>query len=130
MVSRLLSLSIVLLALFFAGVPAFACINFVPNHDCCPKGPCSLEASVLAPTNVVHSCCIADVAGSIAVGADDASGDTHKLLKRVDVPAIAVTSVVLPSVYRAGMKFQTISTTFSLNPSSALLYLSTGRLRL
>jgi hypothetical protein len=129
----LISVTVVLVTLLFAGSPDFACAASVPGHDCCPNGPlapCSLDSSVPALTDLVQPCCSAGVAGSIAVAADDSSSDSHKLPTRVDVPVIAVSSVVLPSVYLAGAKFRTISTTFSRHPSSALLYLSTGRLRL
>jgi hypothetical protein len=67
-------------------------------------------------------------AGPAALAADASSNDLHKHLKRSDVPVIPVSPAISPTAYVASSRSTRISASFS--PSYALLYLSTGRLRL
>src|ERR1700712_3165366 len=115
MIPRLFSVSLMLVALFFAGLPAFACAVGMTNHGCCPNeptAPCGSDGSTLALQDLDSPCCAANVAASIVIGADDSAGESHRVPNRVDVPTLAVTSVVLPSFYLAGLKFQKSSTPY------------------
>jgi hypothetical protein len=133
MVRRLVSVAIVLATLLFAGAPAFACAAPAASQDCCPNGPsapCRLDTSSLAPSDLAQPCCIAGIAGSVAIAADDASADALKFLKHSDIPVVAAASSIWPSAYVTAAKYASISAMSPFSPPSTLLYLSTGRLRL
>jgi hypothetical protein len=130
---RIFSLTFLLASLFFAGLPAFACAESVLSHDCCPSGPlalCSIEGSTAAPSNDVQPCCALNPAAPAAFAADDSSSEFQKHLKRSDVPAILISPAISATAYVASNRSTAISGTSSFSPSYALLYLSTGRLRL
>jgi len=133
MLRRIFSLTIVLASLFFAGLPAFACAERVPTQDCCPNGPlapCSTGGSTAAPSNGVQSCCASSPVTSAAFAAVESSNEFHKHLKRFDMPAILISPAISPTAYVAWGRSAAIPATSSFSPSYALLYLSTGRLRL
>jgi hypothetical protein len=133
MLHRIFSLTILLTSLFFAGLPAFAYAECVPTQDCCPNGPlapCSIEASAAAPSNDVQSCCAASPTAPTAFAAGASSNEFHKHLKRSDVPAIVISPAISPTAYVESSRSAAISAAPSFSPSFALLYLSTGRLRL
>src|SRR6266849_2661858 len=133
MIRRIFSISILLASLLFAGLPTFACAESTPNRDCCPHGPlapCSVDGSVSAPADLVQQCCTAGTAGSVSFATDESSNEFHKHLKHSDIPAVAISSEISPSAYFVSIKSTSIATTASFSPSFALLYLSTGRLRL
>jgi hypothetical protein len=133
MLRRIFSLTILLTSLFFAGLPAFAYAECVPPHDCCPNGPlapCSIAGSAAAPSNDVQPCCAVSPTAPTAFAAGASSNEFHKHLKRSDVPAILIPLAISPTAYVALSRSTAISATSSFSPSYALLYLSTGRLRL
>jgi hypothetical protein len=133
MLRRIFSLTFLLTSLLFAGLPAFACADAVPTLDCCPNGPlapCGIEGSAAAPSNGVQPCCAVSPAASAAFAVDASSDKFHKHLKRSDVPAILLSSAISPMAYGASSRSAAISAASSFSPSYALIYLSTGRLRL
>jgi hypothetical protein len=133
MLRRIFSLTILVTSLFCAGWPAFAYAECVPTRDCCPNGPlaaCSIEGSAAAPSNGVQSCCAVNPTAPAALAAEASSNDFHKHLKRSDVPVIQASPAISPTAYVALSRSNGFSATSSFSPSHALLYLSTGRLRL
>jgi hypothetical protein len=129
MLRRLISLTFLSASLFFAGLPAFACADCAPTQDCCPNGPpANLEAAA-APTEGVQPCCAVSPAAA-AFAADQSSNKFHQHLKRSDRPAILISPAISPAAYVASSRSAAISARSSFRPSHALLYLSTGRLRL
>jgi hypothetical protein len=133
MLRRIFSLTFLLASLFFAGLPAFACAECVPTPDCYPSGPqapCSNEGSTASPANGVQPCCAISPAASAAFAADASSNDFHKHLKRSHWPAALPFPAILLANHVASTRSTAISATSSFSPSYALLYLSTGRLRL
>jgi hypothetical protein len=133
MLRRIFSLTFLLASLFFAGLPAFACAERVPTQDCCPNAapaPCSIEESAAAPSNGVEACCALSPAASSAFSVNGPSNESHKHLKRSDVPAILISPAISPTAYVASSRSTAVSAASSFSPSYALLYLSTGRLRL
>jgi hypothetical protein len=133
MLRRIFSLTFLLASLFFAGLPAFACAEGVPTRDCCPNGPlapCSVERSAAAPPDGVQPCCALSPAASSAFSANESSNDFHKHLKHFDLPVILTSQAFSPAAYVASSRSTAISAASSFSPSFALLYLSTGRLRL
>ncbi len=133
MLRRIFSLTILLGSLLLAGLPAIACADCVPTHECCPKGApasCKMDGAAPVSSDFVQLGCNAGVAGSIASVSDDAANDFHSHLKRIDVPDLQTG----PSISRAARveSYRSIvkSSPSTFGPSSTLLYLSTGRLRL
>jgi hypothetical protein len=130
---RIFSLTFLLASLFFAGLPALAYVECVPTHDCCPNGPlalCSMEGSAAAPSNGVQPCCAVSPSAPAAFAANASSNDFHKHLKRSHLPATLPFPAIWPAAHLASTPSTVISTKPSFSPSYALLYLSTGRLRL
>jgi hypothetical protein len=133
MLRRIFSVTFLLASLFFAGLPAFAYAECVPTQGCCPNGPlapCSADGSAAAASNDVQPCCASSPAAPAALAADASSKDLHKLFKRSHWPAILPFPAILPAAHLASTRSTVISTKASFSPSYALLYLSTGRLRL
>jgi hypothetical protein len=130
MLRRIFSLTFLLASLFFAGLPAFAYAECVPTHDCCPNGPlCSIEGSAAVPSNGIQPCCAVSPAAPAAFAADVSSNGFHKHLKRSHLPATSPFPAILMA-HLVSTRSPVISTKPSFSPSYALLYLSTGRLRL
>jgi hypothetical protein len=132
MLLRIFSLTILLAGLLFAGVPAFACEECPSTNECCPNGPLargSDHGSTVAPSDFIQQCCTASAAGSAALAADVSSNDFNKHLKRFELPVVSTSPAILPARV-ASSRWAAISATPSFTPSHALLYLSTGRLRL
>src|ERR1700736_2413165 len=132
MLRRVFSLTFLLASLFFAGLPAFAYAECVPARDCCPTGPlapCSVEGSAAAPSNGVPCCAVSPTAPA-AFAADASSNDFHKHPKRSHLPAALPFPAMLPAAHLASSRSTVTSAKTSFSPSYALLYLSTGRLRL
>jgi hypothetical protein len=130
---RIFSLTFLLASLFFAGWPAFAYAECVPTHDCCPNGPlapCSIEGTAAAPSIGVQPCCAVSPSAPAAFAANASSNDFHKHPKRSHLPATLPFPAILPAAHLASTASTVISTKPSFSPSYALLYLSTGRLRL
>jgi len=133
MLHRIFSLTMLLTSLFFAGLPTFAYAECVPIHDCCPSGPlapCSVEGSAAAPSNDVQPCCAVSPSAPAVFTVSASSNDFHKHLKRSDVPVIQASPAISPTAYVESSRSAAISAASSFSPSYALLYLSTGRLRL
>src|SRR5882724_3183112 len=133
MLRRIFSLTFLLTSLLFAGLPAFAYADCVPTQDCCPNGAlasCSIEGSVAAPSNGVQPCCAVSPAAPAAFAADQSSNKFHEHLKRFDIPVILISPAISPMAYGTSSRSAAISATSFFSPSYALLYLSTGRLRL
>jgi hypothetical protein len=130
MIRRIVSQTFLLAVLLFAGLPAFACAQCVPVHDCCPTGQlasCSLDGSTLGPSGVAQQC---GTAGPAVFAADESSNDFNRHLKRSDVPTPLVPPAIAQVSHVASIGLSANSVTSSFTPSNTLLYLSTGRLRL
>jgi hypothetical protein len=133
MLRRISSMTFLLASLFFAGLPAFTYADCVPQQDCCPNGPlgpCGIEGSAAAPSNDVQSCCASSPTASAAFVANASSNDFHKHPKRSHLPALLPFPAILPAAHLASIRSTVMSTKPFFSPSHALLYLSTGRLRL
>ena len=132
MLRRIFSVTFLLASLFFAGLPAFAYAECVPTRDCCPNGPlalCGVDGSAAAASNEVQPCCASSPSAPAALAADASSKDLHKHFKRSHWPATLPFPAMLPA-HLASTRSSVISAKASFSPSYALLYLSTGRLRL
>jgi hypothetical protein len=133
MLRRIFSVTFVLVSLFFVGLPAFAFAECVPTQNCCPNGPlapCGIDGSAAAPSNDVQPCCALSPSAPAAFAADASSNDFHKHPKRSHLPVALPFPAILPAAHLASIRSTVISTKPSFSPSHALLYLSTGRLRL
>jgi len=118
--------------LFLASLPAFAYANCVATQDCCPAGPltpCGIEVSTAAPSNAIQPCSTANPTASTAFAAEASTNDFHKNPKRSHFSA-TLPSPAIWMVHLVSSRSSVLSTKPSFNPSFALLYLSTGRLRL
>ena len=126
MIRRIVSATFLLASLLFAGLPAFACADCLPDRECCPTGQLAsrnADGSTLGPSGVAQC----GTAGSAVFAADESSNDFNKHLKHSDVPAIPAATATAQAV---SIRLSANSVTSSVTPSFALLYLSTGRLRL
>jgi hypothetical protein len=133
MLRRTFSVTFLLASLLFVGLPAVAYAECVPTDDCCPNGPlapCSVDGSAAAASNDAQPCCASSPAAPAALAAEASSKDFHKHLKRSHWPATLPFPALLPAAHLASTRSAVISTKASFSPSHALLYLSTGRLRL
>ncbi len=132
MFRHIITLSILLLSLLAAEVPAFTCADVVPTLDCCPSGPnapCGTEQTRTAETTGQDFCCVAN--GTIATTAAIAapSNEFRKHWDRADLPVLLVVLTTLSTPYvqsPAIDDFRIVTPPFSYST----LYLSTGRLRL
>ena len=132
MLRHIITLSILLLTLLAAGVPALACGEVVPTHDCCPNGPnapCAPEQARTAETNRQDFCCA--TGGTIATTAAIAapSNELRKHWDRADLPMLLVVLTTLTTPY---VQSPAVDDFRIVTPpvSYSTLYLSTGRLRL
>ena len=133
MLRRIFRLTILLASLLVAGMPALACVQCVPVHDCCPIGvlaPCSLAGSTAVSSDSIQLCSTAGAASSSVFAANESSNDFHNRLKRLEVPAILTSPAISPVADVALSRSTAIYVRSSFSPTFALLYLSTGRLRL
>jgi hypothetical protein len=129
---HLVALSILLISLLAAGVPAFASGEAVPARDCCPKGPnspCGPDRSQTPEPNRLNLCCTSSSTPSTAAAVAAPSQEFRKHWDHADVPLLLVVLSTLRTAYAAAPpvdEFSLVSRTFC----SSTLYLSTGRLRL
>jgi len=129
MIRRIVSATFLLASLLFAGLPAFACADCPPDRECCPTGQLAsrnADGSTLGPSGVAQC----GTAGSAVFAADESSNDFNKHLKHSDVPAIPAATATAQASHVVSIRLSANSVTSSFTPSFALLYLSTGRLRL
>jgi len=132
MLRHIITLPILLLSLLAAGVPAFACGEVVPTHDCCPNGlsaPCAPEQSRTAETNRQDFCCATGGTIATATAIATPSNELRKHWDRADLPVLLVvlTTLTTPYVQSPAIDYFRIVTP---PLSYSTLYLSTGRLRL
>jgi len=133
MLRRIFSLTILLGSLLLVGLLVIVCADCVPTNECCLKKPpasCKMDGAAPASSDFVQLGCNAGVAGSIASVSDDAANDYHSHPKRIYVPDLqtgpSISRAARVGSHRAIVK----SSPSTFGPSSTLLYLSTGRLRL
>jgi hypothetical protein len=132
MLRHIIALSILLMSLLAAGVPAFACGEAVPIQDCCPNGPnapCGSEHVGTSEGTRPELCCAAGgtIAAATALAAPSNEFDRH--LDHADPLVVFVVLSTLISTYVQSPSVderQIASLPLSCSP----LYLSTGRLRL
>jgi len=131
MLRHIIALSILLMSLLAAGVPALACREFMPMRDCCPNGPnspCGSEQSRTTEANRLDFCCAAG--GTVTTTAiATSSKELRKARDRADLPALLILATTLTTAYVRSPsvdEFSLVSRPFS----GSTLYLSTGRLRL
>jgi hypothetical protein len=130
MLRRILRLTFLLASLLFVGLPVFAYAECVPTHDCCPNGSlalCSIERSAAAPPDGAQPCCAVGPNAPATFAADASPNGLHKLLNHLPA-TLPFPAILTAHLVSARSRFS--STKPSFNPSYALLYLSTGRLRL
>jgi hypothetical protein len=130
MIHRIVSQTFLLACLLFAGLPAFACAQCVPIHECCPTGQlasCNVDGSTVGSSGVARYCGTVD---SAVVTADKSSNDFNKHPKRSDLPTLMVAPAIARASQLASIRLSANSVASSFTPSHTLLYLSTGRLRL
>lgn len=127
---RVIGLSILLVGLLFAGLPAVVCAQGVPQGDCCPQGPgkpcrdIELIAAIEAHTT---TCCTTSRERALADGVA-----TPSIRAKAQAPAdpLLLAGLALPMnpvVSSSGILHTSL---VSFIPSGSALYLSTGRLRL
>jgi hypothetical protein len=132
MLRHIIALSILMMSLLAAGVPALACGEGVPAPDCCPNGsnsPCEHKRSQTPEATGLNLCCTAGntVATNAAVAAPSREFRQH--WDRADLPALFVVLTTLNSAYAEALSADELA--FVSRPFSySTLYLSTGRLRL
>jgi hypothetical protein len=132
MLRHIIALSILLISLLAAGVPALACAEVVPSRDCCPNGPnspCGSEQFRTAEASRLDYCCAAGgtVATTTAIAAP--SNEFRKAWDRADLPALLIVVTTLTAAYVQSPSVDEVSLV-SRPFSDSALYLSTGRLRL
>ena len=132
MLRHIIALSILLLSLLGAGVPAFACGGVVPAQGCCPNGPiapCEPSQSQTSEANRLTLCC---AAGGAVTPAAAVAGSSKQFLEhwdRAHLPVLFVALTMLSSAYADAPSVDEFSLV-SPPSSDSTLYLSTGRLRL
>jgi hypothetical protein len=133
MIRHIVSLTILLATLIFAGLPAVACAKCVPRDECCPAqaiATCTVAGSATESSGFIEPCGTAGPGGSAIFAASDSSNYFTKHLKRSNVPALALALSIAQVGPIASSRLLLRPFTSSFTPSYALLYLSTGRLRL
>ena len=132
MLRYVIVLSILLVSLLAAGVPALACGEVVPSQDCCPNGPsapCTPEQSRTAETNRQDFCCATGGTIATATAIATPSNELGKHWDRADLPVLLVVLTTLTTPYVQSLAVDDFHIVAPL-VSSSTLYLSTGRLRL
>ena len=130
MIRRIISQTFLLASLLFAGLPAFACPECAPAQECCPTAQpasCNVDGSAVGSSGVAQHC---GTVGSAVFTADESSNDFNKHLKRSDLPTLLIAPPIAQACRVASIRLSANSGASSFTPSSTLLYLSTGRLRL
>jgi hypothetical protein len=132
MLRHIIALPILLLSLLAAGVPAFACGEVAPTHDCCPNGssaPCAPEQSITVETIRQDSCCATGGTIATATAIATPSKEFRKHWDRADLPMLLVVLTTLTTAY---VQSPAVDDFRIVTPpvSYSTLYLSTGRLRL
>jgi hypothetical protein len=132
MLRHIIALSILLMSLLAAGVPALACGDVVPARACCPNAPnspCGPEQARAPEALRLDICCAlgGTVATTIAVAAP-----SKELLKAWDGADLPVPLVAVATLAAAYVQSPSIDEFCIVSPpvSYSTLYLSTGRLRL
>ena len=132
MLRHVIILSILLMSLLAAGIPAPACGEVMPTRGCCPNGPnspCGSEQSRTTEANGLDFCCAAGGTVTTTTAIATSSKELRKTWDRADLPAlfILVTTLTTACVQSPSVdEFSLVSRPFS----DSTLYLSTGRLRL
>jgi len=130
MIRRIVSQTFLLASLLLAGLPTFACAECVPVRECCPTGQlasCNADGSTVVPSGVAQQC---GTSGSAVFAADGSWNDFNKHLKHSDVQSLPAAPPGAQAFHVASIRLSATCVTSSFTPSFALLYLSTGRLRL
>jgi hypothetical protein len=132
MLRHIIALSILLMSLLAAGVPALACGEVVPTRDCCPNGPnssCGSKQSRTAETNRLDFCCAAGGTIETTTAIATPSDEFRRHWENAELPALLV---VLPTLTTAYVPSPAVDDFHIVTPplSHSTLYLSTGRLRL
>jgi len=129
---HIIALSILLMSLLAAGVPALACGEVMPMRDCCPNGPnspCGSEQSRTTEANGLDFCCAAGGTFTTTTAIATSSKELRKTWDHADLPALLILATTLTTTYVRSPsvdEFSVVSRPFS----DSTLYLSTGRLRL
>jgi len=132
MLRHIIALSILLMSLLAAGVPALACGEVVSTCDCCrngPNSPCGSEQSRTTEANRLDLCCAAGGTVTTTTAIATSSKELRKAWDRADLPALLILVTTLTTAYVQSPsvdEFSLVSRPFY----DSTLYLSTGRLRL
>jgi hypothetical protein len=132
MLRHIIALSILLMNLLAAGVPALACGEVMPARDCCPNGPnspCGSEQSSTTEANRLDFCCAAGGTVTTTTAIATSSKELRKAWDRADLPAFLILATTLTTAY---VQSPSVDDFRIVTPpvSYSTLYLSTGRLRL
>jgi hypothetical protein len=132
MLRHIIALSILLMSLLAAGVPALACGDVVPARDCCPNGPnapCEPNRSQTPEANQLTLCCASGSAVTTSAAVAAPSKEFRQHWDRADLPVVFVVLTTLATAYAEAPPVDEFS---RISPPSfdSTLYLSTGRLRL
>jgi hypothetical protein len=132
MLRHIIALSILLMSLFAAGVPALACGEVTPTRDCCPSGPnspCGSGQSRTTEANRLDFCCATGGTVTTTTAIATSSKELRKAWDRADLPALLILAVTLTTAYVQSPSVDEFSLV-SRPICDSTLYLSTGRLRL
>jgi hypothetical protein len=132
MLRHIIALSILLMSLLAAGVPALACGDVVPARDCCPNGPnapCEPNRSQTPEANQLTLCCASGSAVTTSAAVAAPSKEFRQHWDRADLPVLLVVLTTLATAYAEAPPVDEFSL-ISPPSSDSTLYLSTGRLRL
>jgi hypothetical protein len=132
MFRHIIALSILLMSLLAAGVPALACVEVVSTCDCCrngPNSPCGSEQSRTTEADRLDLCCAAGSTVTTTTAIATSSNELRKAWDRGDLPALLILVTTLTTAYVQSPSVDEFSLV-SRPLSDSTLYLSTGRLRL
>ena len=93
MLRHIIALSILLMSLLAAGVPALACGEVVSTCDCCrngPNSPCGSEQSRTTEANRLDWCCAAGGTVTTTTAIATSSKELRKAWDRADLPALLI----------------------------------------
>src|ERR1700732_422801 len=102
MLRHIIALSILLMSLLAAGIPALACAEVMPTHDCCPNvpnSPCGSEQSTTTEANRLDFCCTAGGTVTTTTAIATSSKELRKARDRADLPALLILATTLTTTY-------------------------------
>src|SRR5258708_10016132 len=102
MLRHIIALSILLMSLLAAGVPALACGDVVPARDCCPNGPnapCEPNRFQTPEANQLTLCRASSTAVTSVAAVAAPSKKFVQHWYRADLPVLLVALTMLSTAY-------------------------------